>query len=287
MKTKISLSFARLLQSLIIGEVNAGSFTASNKKMLGRFIDDNVLDFRIIGNQQKKIFCADHGNLRSYLHHKFAIASLEDYISFLEKEETQRSEAAKAVSDTKFRRTKVFTGFLLNCYDVLRCELEGVPFLVNPVNGAYTFVSAYRHFRIPHDVTVVVVEGHENFRELARQRYLFEGIKPLFVWRYQNSKAIAKWLNLIPNQYIHFGDIDPKGIHIYLSEFKSKVTGDRGQFFIPPDLEMLFRQYGDRLLFEKQEKFLPLIVDKDPALASVVRLIQKHKKGLAQEILIK
>lgn len=288
MRTRITLSFAKLLQSLFSGEVNAASFSSSNKRMLEQFLKDNALDFRMIGSQQRKIFCADAENLRQYLHNKFEIPDLDEYVRFLETENTQRSDAARAVSDTKFRKTRVFSGFLLNCYDELACELDSTEFLVKPVTGAFTFVSAYQGFQIPSDVTVVVVEGHENFREIGRQRYLFEGLRPLFVWRYQNSTAIAEWLNLIPNRYIHFGDFDPKGVHIYQSEFRSKVTGKRGQFLIPPDLETLLREHGEKDLYEKQKKYMPLIRGMDsPEILPLIELMVNYKKGLAQEILIR
>ncbi len=288
MKAKITLSFARLLRSLLTEEVNAASFSSSNKQMLDRFLEDNVLDFRLIGSRQKKIFCTDAANLTQYLHNKFEIPALEEYIKFLENEDFQRSDAVRAASDSKFRKTKVFTGFLLNCYDELRCELRGNPFVIRPTIGAFTFVSAYQEFQVPQDVTIVVVEGHENFREIARQKYLFEGLKPLFLWRYQNSNAVAEWLNMIPNTYIHFGDFDPKGIHIYLSEFKTKISGDRGRFMIPPGLEALLTEHGEKKLYEKQKKYIPLIRKlNDRELLPSIEMIAKHKKGLAQEILIR
>lgn len=284
MKKKIPLSFARLLKQTLESEVAAASFT--NKKLLDQFLQDGALDFRLIGNQQKKIFTPNSANLQQYLHNKFEIPSLDEYIRFLEKEDIERSDAARAVSNTKFRKTTVFTGFLLNCYDELHCSLHNKPFTVKPVTGAFTFIAAYKHFTIPDDVTVIVVEGHENFREISRQRYLFEGVKPLFVWRYQNSTAMADWLSMIPNPFIHFGDFDPKGLHIYASEFKSKLPG-RGRFLIPPGLENLLIAHGERDLFEQQKKFIPTIeVLNDAELMPLIRMIQQHKKGLAQEILI-
>jgi hypothetical protein len=287
MKRKITLSFARLLKLVSEGEVNAASFS-SNKKLLEIFLQDGVLDFRPIGNQQKKIFCSDTANLTKYLQNKFGIQSVDEYIVFLEKDNVQRSDATRAVSDSKFRKTSVFAGFLLNCYEELACSLHSESFVVKPMFGAFTFVSAYNTFKVPEDVTVVVVEGHENFREIDRQRYLFESIKPLFLWRYQNSNSIAAWLKLIPNQYIHFGDLDPKGIHIYLSEFRSKLGDARGRFLIPPDIETMLMKHGEKDLYENQKSFLPLIQNTtDPELISLIEMIQKYRRGVEQEIFIK
>jgi hypothetical protein len=287
MKRKITLSFARLLKSVMEGEVNAASFS-SNKKLLELFLEDAVLDFRLIGNQQKKILCPDTHNLAKYLQNKFGIQALDEYIDYLEKDDVQRSDAARVVGDTKFRKTSVFAGFLVNCYEELNCILHSEPFAVKPATGAFTFISGYKYFQIPDDVTVVVVEGHENFREIARQQYLFESMKPLFVWRYQNSNAIADWLKLIPNQYIHFGDYDPKGIHIYLSEFKSKLGDARGRFFVPPNIEATLVEHGEKDLYEKQKNFIPIIENAtDPEVVSLIKMIVMYKKALEQEIFIK
>src|SRR6478609_2289084 len=122
MKTKLTLSFAKLLRALLVGELNVADFTSSNKKRLDQFITDNVLDYRLIGKQQKKIFCPDADNLARYLHNKFEIPALNDFIHFLETENTERSDAVRAVSDTKFKKTKVFRGFLVNGYRDLACE---------------------------------------------------------------------------------------------------------------------------------------------------------------------
>ena len=285
MKTKPNLSFARLLSRLLTEELNFSEFQSSNRKWLAAFTDDGVLDFRIIGKQQRRVFCPDAANLTKYLHNKFEIPSLENYISFLEKEDIQRSDAVLANSDSKIRRIKVFSGFLVNCLNEIECELEGAPFVISQSSAAFTFIASYKTFRIPSDVTVVVVEGHENFREVNRQRHLFFKINPLFVWRYQNSTQIAEWLTLIPNDFLHFGDFDPKGVHIFLSEFQRKVG--RGTFFIPDNIEYLLATYGERELYEKQKEYISQIRHfGDANLNALLDLICLHKKGLAQEILI-
>lgn len=285
---KLTLSFAKLLQQLMEGQsVNYGSFQGGSRKALGQFVNDGVVDINHIGTQQKKVLCTNAGNLNSYLHHKFEIADLAVYISFLETEDTERSDAVKAASNSKHKNTKVFTGFLINAYEEIPCALHGESISVKPQQGIFTFIYDYETFQIPPDITVVGVEGHENFREIDRQRYLFNEIKPLFVWRYLNSNAIADWLKLIPNQYLHFGDFDPKGIHIYGSEFRNKIGRERCRFLIPEHLESLLSTHGEKELFEKQESYLNQIDNPDyHEVEEAIRLIKKLKKGLAQEILI-
>jgi hypothetical protein len=289
MKSRISYSLARLLQQMVLGEeLNYSQFgSGANRKLVDQLIADHALDYRLVGRQQKKVYCQHADNLRLYLHHKFEIPSLENYVHFLEQEETTRADAVIAASDSKFKKTNVFSGFLVNSYEPLACTLDGVPYTVQPIAGVFPFIVLWATFSIPADVTVVVVEGHENFKELQRQRYLFKTLKPLFVWRYQNSNAIASWLNTIPNPYVHFGDFDLKGIHIYLSEFKNKINGNRGRFLLPENLEQLLNQYGKDELFEKQKHLVNTIeAQLTDELTFLFSLILKYKKGLEQEVFI-
>lgn len=288
-KQIVTLTFARLLQSLIDRELNYADFnSAANRRLLEQFIDDNVLEYRMIGRQQKKIYCPDPDNLRKYLHNKFEIPSLERYISFFERDDFQRSDAVVASSDSKIRKRRVFAGFLVNSYSIIQCHIDERPFTLHPASGVVPFIADYESFVVPKDVIVVVVENYENFMEIGRQSHLFSEINPLFVWRYQNSNAIAEWLNLIENRYIHFGDFDLKGIHIYLSEFKAKITGNRSSFFIPSHIESLLINYGSKSLYEDQKSILPAIQRHELNEISVLLdLIIKHRKGLSQEVLIR
>ncbi|HEY9045481.1 MAG TPA: hypothetical protein VIN08_06275 [Ohtaekwangia sp.] len=245
------------------------------------------MEYRPVGIQRRLIFCPVKEYIDQYLHNKFEIPSLEKYIQLLESEDTTRSEAVKAASDSKVKQVRLVKGFLLNCYDNIIGNLHHEIINLKPTQGSFVFVRDYEHFTIPADVTVVVVEGYENFLEINKQRYLFEGIKPLFIWRYQNSISISSWINQIPNPYIHFGDFDPKGLHIYVSEFKNKVGADRCKFLIPDNIESLLSRHGERDLYEKQiESLSNYPFEEHLEIKDLILLIKRIKKGLAQEILI-
>ena len=284
----ISISFARLLNELINGEeLTRGSFKGGNGKLLEKFMSDGVLDYKPVGTQRKIIYCTNILNLNTYLHHKFEIPSLKIYIDFLQKEETERSEAVIAASDSKIRNVKVFEGFLINTYENMKGVLRGEEIDLRPSQGSFIFISDYKDFIVPTDVTIIGVEGYENFKYINRQKYLFEGMKPLFVWRYQNSSSIANWLNLISNSYLHFGDFDPKGIHIYISEFRNKISPERCGFLVPSGIEELIFKHGEKKLYETQMEYLKNFnFDQYPEIVSLMRILRKLKKGLAQEVLI-
>jgi hypothetical protein len=287
---RITLLFAKHLQTLVAGGVcRYSDFTGSSRKLLEVFIQDGILDSEFSGTQQKKVVCRSPENLANYLHNKFEIPDLARYVEFLRRTDFQRSDAVKATSDSKFRRTTVLSGFFVNSYEEIQCSLNGFPFVVRPTKGAFSFVYGTDSFRVPEDIAVVVVEGYENFRELHRQRYLFDGSRFLFLWRYQNSNAIAEWLQTIQNDYIHFGDFDLKGIHIYQSEFKRKVGRKNCRFFIPDDIDTLISRHGEKDLFERQKDLLSTVrlnCDEENML-ELINVIARMKKGLAQEILIR
>ena len=146
-------------------------------------------------------------------------------------------------------------------------------------------------FRIPSNTIVVGVENMENFRLPERQTAVWEeiqdqfggdGIPPLLlVSRYPQSKDLVIWLQGIPNQYVHFGDFDLAGIHIYLTEFYRHL-GDRSAFFVPEDIEQRLSA-GSRERYQVQfERFGKMDIP-DPRVKPLVDLIHHYQKGYDQE----
>ena len=154
--------------------------------------------------------------------------------------ETSRSVQASATGNSKLIAVRSCPGFPINTYEPIACLLNGREMVVNPQEGSFMFISDWQSFSIPQDVVVVGIENMENFRMIRQQRALFERtIGPgrlLFVSRYPQSSDLRSWLQAIPNDYIHFGDFDLAGIHIFLTEFHAYL-GERSSFFIPSDIE--------------------------------------------------
>jgi hypothetical protein len=165
--------------------------------------------------------------------------------------------------------------------------MNNVEFICNPLPGSFVFVYDFEGFSIPEDVTVVGIENAENFRLISLQKHLFQGIKPLFVSRYPQSGDLVKWLSRISNPYLHFGDFDFAGISIYLNEFEKHLNG-RSSFLIPSDIHLLIKEFGNRKLYNQQQQYKESIsLQNDPNLEKLIKLIEKEKKGLEQQILIK
>ena len=158
----------------------------------------------------------------------------------LQTDEASRFAQAIATGNSKLIAVRSCPGFPVNTYEPITCMLNGRELTVNPEEGSFLFITDWQSFSIPQDVIVVGIENMENFRMIRQQRALFDQTigtdRLLFASRYPQSSDLRTWLQSIPNRYIHFGDFDLAGIHIFLTEFHAHL-GNRSSFFIPADIE--------------------------------------------------
>lgn len=225
--------------------------------------------------------------LMLYLNNRFGISSLENYIETFKKEEALRAELIVVAADSKLKSVRTFKGFLVNSFIPISATLNGKAVTIHPAEGTFDFIYDFENFIPEKTVTIVGIENPENFRHIEKQQYLFQHIQPLFVSRYpQNqSKDLMKWLQSIPNPYLHFGDFDFAGIGIYLNEFK-KHLGDKAEFIIPENIEDLVRKFGNKKCYDVQKINFGLQDIKEERLLELIGLIHKEKKGLEQEVLV-
>ena len=196
-----------------------------------------------------------------------------------------RSEQAAETGNSKLVMIRSCPGFPVNSYEPITCSLSGNDFVINPPDGSFVFIDTWQQFYIPEDVVVVGIENMENFRMIRHQRKLFESVLGdvplLFVSRYPQSQDLRNWLIGIPNKYVHFGDFDLAGIHIFLTEFY-KYLGNRSEFLVPSDIEQRLakgspvrynKQYGKYCALRTDIQYLQLLID----------LINKYHRGYDQE----
>lgn len=154
-------------------------------------------------------------------------------------------------------------------------------FTLSPLEGMAFFVQEPEKFRIPSDVLVVGVENGDNFRLLHRQQHLFKARKVLLVSRYPQSDDLRNWLLSVPNDYLHFGDFDLAGIHIYLTEFY-KYLGNRASFFVPDDIEIKLKN-GNATLYDRQYARFCHLAPEDVRLIPLVEMIHRYHRVYEQE----
>ena len=200
-------------------------------------------------------------------------------------EEVSRSDQSADTGNSKLVAVRSCPGFPVNSYEPILCAIGGEEITIAPQEGTFLFITDWQRFAVPADVTIVNIENMENFRLVRQQRELFSSALPnqrlLFVSRYPQSLDLRSWLQTVPNPYVHFGDFDLAGIHIFLSEFRPYLD-DRASFLIPPDIESRLSR-GSRERYDAQyQKFRKLTTD-IPPLQQLIDAIHKYRRCYDQE----
>jgi len=258
-------------------------FSNVKHETVSAMIDNGILRKQILGRSKALVFLTDKNKLDAYLQNHLGIESLENYVEGLKRADLTRGEAVDLSSNSKLKGIRTFKGFLVNCFQPVECMLNGKKLTVQPQEGTFTFIYDYNGFTPSNDITIVGIENPSNFRHIQKQRKLFGDIHPLFVSRYPQSKDLDKWLQKIPNRYLHFGDFDFAGLNIYINEFK-KHLHDKASFYLPTDIEEKLSGKGNRDNYNNQTIQFDRNEIKEESVLTLLKLIEKYKKGLEQEI---
>ena len=207
-------------------------------------------------------------------------------------EASSRAAQVQLLGDSKAVAVRSCPGFPVNVIGPLGVRLGERKILLCPCPGSFLYISDFHRFRIPSDVLVVGVENMENFRLPEREAAVWEEISEqygdggvprlLLVSRYPQSRDLAAWLQGIPNRYVHFGDFDLAGIHIYLTEFYRYLGADRSAFFVPEDIDERLSMGSSERYQTQFERFGKMDVP-DARLQPLVALIHRYQKGYDQE----
>ena len=282
---KIPVSIAEKLILLRKGEkVPASKIRHS---LINEMLDNGILKKQIQGRSKALIYCLEQQPMNDFLHNHYGISDLQNYIKALNNTEITRADLVEVSANSKQKTVRTFKGFLVYCYASIHVHINSKAMVLNPTEGTFQFIYDFESFTIPKDITIIGIENPESFRYIEKQKTLFESVKPLFVCRYpqSQSKDLLKWLQAIPNNYLHFGDFDFAGIGIYLHEYK-KYLGGKAQFLIPENIEYLLDNYGNRKLYDSQKINYDLQAMQEDNLKNLIELLHKYKKGLEQEIFV-
>lgn len=276
------MAISASIQALISGATVAGS--KLSKGLLTELMNEGLLQITTHGSR-KSYRARDIEALKRYL-----IDKDENY-RLLEVEECgSRSSMAEDTGNSKLVMVRSCPGFPVNSYEPIDCSLGDKRFVVNPQEGSFGFVTDWEIFTIPDDVTVIGIENMENFRMIRKQRHLFEEYlhrhrlpqKALFVSRYPQSSDLRKWLTSISNKYLHFGDFDLAGIHIFLSEFLKYLGEERTYYLIPDDISSRLK-HGSTKRYDEQLLRFKEIHTAIAELQQLIDLINRERKGYDQE----
>lgn len=277
----ISLGLAKKIKLLLSGEILP--FSQVKSTIIEQMIREGVLQRRLQGRSRQYIFTGNPENLINYLSNNLGINDVQVYIDNLENG-SSRSENILASTDSKSSSIRTFKGFLVNCITPIKAEINGQGFVLHPQPGTFVLVHDFETFKLPTGTLIIGVENSENFRLIRNQANLFGSGPTLFVSRYPQSRDLISWLRKNPYQYLHFGDFDFEGIRIFRDEYHNQL-GDRASFFIPPNIELLISQHGNKQLYNRQYRFQRHF-NLGKEIEELMSLFHKYKKCLEQEVLI-
>lgn len=271
------MAISASIQALIAGEQVAGSRLSS--KLLDELIAEGLLSVSTRGSR-KSYRARDIEALK-----RFLLDKDENYRMLEVNVSDSRASMAVKTGNSKLVKVRSCPGFPVNTYEPITCMLNDDEIVINPRAGSFLFITDWKAFVIPEDVIVVGVENMENFRMIRQQRELFESEigkhRFLFVSRYPQSTDLPSWLQTIPNSYVHFGDFDLAGIHIFMTEFHQKIS-HRSSFLIPTDIEKRL-QNGSQERYDNQfSKYGHLKCD-DDRVQHLINLINKYHRCYDQE----
>lgn len=280
---ELTIKIARVLVMLINGETIPAS--SAKSKLIEDLINENIIWQK--GKHRKSLYLRSENALTVYLSNQLQINDINAFILASENNTTSRADFVKITTDSKKSKERAFKGFLVNSYNSISAELNNQEISINPTVGSFVFIYDYETFKVPEYITIIGVENAKNFSQIHEQKYLFEGINPLFVSRYpQNqNKDFIKWMKSIPNNYLHFGDFDIAGIGIYLNEYKKQLS-QKAKFYIPDNIELAIRQNGNRERYNKQKVNFNIEAINEKQLLNLIKIINTEQKGLDQEFYI-
>lgn len=280
---QISKTLIEVLHRLMAGESVAAS--SLRKDIAETLLAEGLLTVKTYGSH-RTYRAINTSALKVFLEsHYEELRGFENSEVLREKVNITRSEQAAETGNSKLVKLRSCPGFPVNAYEPIACSLHGRELVVNPIEGSFMFIIDWEDFVVPKDVIVVGVENMENFRMIRHQREFFESEigsqRLLFVSRYPQSTDLRSWLQNIPNRYIHFGDFDLAGIHIFLTEFQ-KYLGNRSSLLIPSDIEQRL-EHGSTIRYNAQySKFRTLKCDVQN-LQLLIDLINKYHRCYDQE----
>lgn len=278
----ITIEQAKLLKELSEGK--KVPLSRLKARIFQQLIQEQVL-LRQKESHGWNIYTDHPQSLLNYLYNHYIRCTLDEYIE-RGQAAPSRSNNIRMSGDSKLKETELWQGFYFKVSEPIHAQWQGRPLTLLPYpEGIPVFMPQPETLSLPEDVTVVMIENSENFLKIETQLPLFQGLKCFFVSFYprEQHSYFIEWLQKQPNNYVHYGDFDFAGIHIYQSQYKKYVSGE-SRYLVPSGLLPLFRRYGKRALYNNQLFLQTLIKADEPGISELLEIIKREHKGLEQEI---
>lgn len=260
-------------------KVLASAFGAAGKAVLNRLADRGVVVLKRLRLNSFEAQLLSAQGLNAYLAAEYDILDLDAYIDAMRLASPTRGDMAALGAGSKHRDIPPKRGMHIDGPPGSSVVIDGVTVPL----GFPDFTALFVHERcsISLDPRTVIV-GVENYEALV----LSSRVLPLFaeyetVLFAEHGSTLKRFLSVVDNPYVHFGDIDLAGIRIFLSEYLP-VVGLRGRYCIPATVETDLKK-GKRSLYTRQLKRDGILQSDDPDLQRLIGLIHEARRGLEQE----
>ncbi len=285
---KLKRSDFNIIKELLDKKVLLRGSTFINNAIIKRLKLNGTLVIKRLSPQRYKNILEKESNLFLFFKSvNYNIKNQEDiehYITEVLDKNASRDTIQKITNNTKTESSKSLRGLYLSSIEPVAISINNQKVLITPTDGLGYFCFYTERVDLSREIVVVGVENYQVVWFAKRYRELFKRKNLLFVVR---NLYMLEWIGSLENEYIHFGDYDLAGIHIYLNEIVPRLKNSKSySMFIPENIEELIKQYGNRELFEKQKRYLS-IEPKETSLIELKKIILKYKKGLEQEGLSK
>jgi hypothetical protein len=220
------------------------------------------------------------GKLASFAEHHWGVRDLARYA---QASPTNRSRGllADIAGDSKALPNRPLNGIFVRSFH--NCFLGNKPLSSSPPGTAVLItLVALAHLRVeaPYLVAVENAECLWHFEKAKRYFPDLTGLDYALVLRWHWGGAWRQWLDGWRGQLLYFPDYDPAGLRIFATEVLPHRPSAR--LLVPQDFEAILEERGERDLYLKQEKYLP-VLGEHAELAHLCRALRKARKALEQE----
>jgi len=213
----------------------------------------------------------------------FNIESIEDidrYIDEVYDNKPSRDTIQKWHNNGKAVDSKSLRGLYISSLNSVNIKVNNELVTIIPNSGIGYFLFYTQKVGLDKDTIVVGIENYQVVWFAKKYQEFFQSSKILFV---VINPYMLEWIKSIENEYIHFGDYDLAGISIYLDKIIPRLLKSKKySMFIPENIEELIQKHGDTQLYKQQIESKHLTV-KDKKIESLIKIIDKYKKGIEQE----
>lgn len=223
------------------------------------------------------------GKLANFVEHRWGIRDLVRYAQAAP-DNRSRSLLVDVAGDSKALPSHPFDGIFIRSFG--NCFIADKPLNSSPPGTSVLItLGELPNLRV-ESPNLVAVENAECLWHFEKATRYFPELRELdyaVVLRWHWGETWRRWLDDWAGQLLYFPDYDLAGLKIFATEVLPYRPNAR--LLIPRNFESILENRGDRELYLKHEKYLPMLNDY-AELTHICDILKKVRKALEQESLL-